>query len=80
MWSFLSGIGLKLLMGVAIAGAVLAVLLGARQSGRNAEKVEQLQRAMEGARERRKVETEVSGLGDDELDDKLRHPKRRRVR
>ena len=44
MSALLSGVGLKLLAGLAIAGAVLAVLMGARRAGRAAEKVEQSQR------------------------------------
>ncbi len=42
--SILAGIGGKLLVGLAIAGAVLAVLMGAKGAGRAAEKVEQIQR------------------------------------
>lgn len=56
---FLAGISLKLLGYVAIAGAVLAVLLGARQSGRNAERVERLQKEMENAKQGREIEDRV---------------------
>ena len=45
--SILAGIGLKLLAGLAIAGAVLAVLLGAKGAGRSTEKVEQSKRNSE---------------------------------
>ena len=44
---FLAPYALKLAGLVAILGAVGAVLLGARQSGRNAERVEQMQKDIE---------------------------------
>lgn len=38
---------LKLLMGVAIAGAIAAVLMGARNAGRNAERVDVMRKTLE---------------------------------
>jgi hypothetical protein len=54
--SILTGLGLKLLAGLAIAGAVVAVLMGARRAGRTAEKVEQTQRNSEIRRRQDAVE------------------------
>lgn len=75
---FLSGLGLKILAGAAIVGAVLAVLFGARQAGRTAERVESLQRNLENARVRREIDRDVRADSDDALDDRLRHPAARR--
>lgn len=74
----LSGIGLKILGIVVIIGAVLAVLAGAKQAGRNAERVDGLKRNLENARVRREIDRKTHALDDDALDDGLRHPSRRR--
>lgn len=76
--NFLGGAGLKILGYVAIAGAVLAVLFGAKQAGRAAERVEGLQRNLENARVRREIDRDTAALDDDDLDRMLKHPSRRR--
>lgn len=45
LWSLIQGSALRIAMWLAIAGAVGAVLLGARRAGRNAERVDNLKRA-----------------------------------
>lgn len=45
--NLLGGIGLKIMGGLAIVGAVLAILAGARNAGRNAERVESLTKTLE---------------------------------
>lgn len=45
--NLLGGIGLKIMGGLAIVGAVLAILAGARSAGRNAERVESLTKTLE---------------------------------
>ena len=47
----LAPFALRLVGGAAVAGAVLAVLLGARQAGRNAERVERMRKTIEVQRE-----------------------------
>ena len=47
----LAPLALRLAGWVAVTGAVLAVLLGARQAGRNAERVERMRRTIEVQRE-----------------------------
>jgi hypothetical protein len=76
--SIFGGFGLKILAGLAIVGAILAVLTGARQAGRNAERVDGLQRNLENARVRREIDRDVRAATDDDLNDGLRHPSRRR--
>ena len=66
------GATLKLLMWAAIIGAVAAVLLGARQAGRNAERVDGMRRQLENVNARNKVEREVGRLGDDAVTGRLR--------
>ena len=78
LWSLIQGSALKIGLYLAIAGAVAAVLLGARRAGRNAERVDNLTRAMENARERREIDIDVRGASDGALDDGLRPPSRRR--
>lgn len=60
-----SGIGLKILAGVAIFGAVLAVLAGARSAGRNAERVDGMRRTLESVEKSNAVEREVMRTGGD---------------
>jgi len=73
-------IKIYLFIGLAVAAAVAGALFVARQGGRNAEKVDQLKRELEGVRVRREVEVDVGGDTDDELDDRLRPPARRKLR
>lgn len=61
-----TGIGLKILGAVAIAGAVTAVLLGARSAGRNAERVDALHRTLKSVEKSNEIEREVARTrGDD---------------
>ncbi len=78
MPTFFAGLGLKLLAGVAILGAICAVLFGAKQAGRAAERVESLQRNLENARVRREIERSTHDLDDDSLDKWLQPPAARR--
>jgi hypothetical protein len=71
-------VGLKLWLGLAIAGAVMMALLGARRAGRMAARVEALDQVARAAQVRARIETETGGLADDQLDDQLRPPARRR--
>ena len=68
----LKPIALKLLMGVAIAGAVAAVLLGARNAGKNAERVAGMKRQLDNVKERNRVERETGRLGPDAVHGRLR--------
>ena len=45
--NLLAPFALRILSGLAIVGAVAAVLLGARQAGRNAERVDNMRKALE---------------------------------
>lgn len=66
MWSwFLSGVGLKVMGALAAIGAVAAVLLGARQAGRNAERVDAMRRTLKSVEVRNEVEREVLRSGGD---------------
>lgn len=75
--AFIAPRALNLLLYAGIAAGVLAILFGARQSGRNVERVERLQRQMEAARARRDTEVAVRGDDDDAVNDSLRPPSRR---
>lgn len=57
---------------VAIAGAVLAVLFGARQAGKNAAKVEQLQATIKAVKVRNEIEDEIRRMPDGAAADELR--------
>lgn len=50
---------------LAAIGAVAAVLLGARQAGRNAERVDALRKTLESVENRNAVERDVLDSGDD---------------
>lgn len=52
---------LKALAGLAIVGAVLAVLVGAKNAGRTAERVEGMRRQLDNVKERQDVESHVAG-------------------
>lgn len=71
---------LKLLAGLAIAAAVAGVLLGVRNSGRQAERVERMQKDLQNVETRQAIERGSRDLDDDALDDRLRPPARRRRR
>jgi hypothetical protein len=51
---------LKLLAGLAIVGAVLAILLGAKNAGRAAERVDGMRRQLDNVKERTDVENDVA--------------------
>ena len=72
------GIWAKLLVALAIAGAVLAVLAGARRAGRLAERAEAYEAVQKAGETRRDVELKVEAQDDDELDAALRAPAARR--
>ena len=69
---------LSALKWLAIVGAVLAVLLGVRNAGRNLERVEALQRAVRASRERERTDAAVDRLPDDAVRDELRRDWSRR--
>lgn len=64
--AFLSGIGAKLLAGLAVVALIVAVVLrwGAaeRAAGRNLERAEALKQKVRNAEERRDVEAELDAL------------------
>jgi len=62
---------LRALQWGAVALAVAAVLLGARNAGRREERVENLERAVEAARRRRDVDVEVGRARPDDVRDEL---------
>jgi len=63
---------------LAVAAAVAAVLLGVRNSGRQTERVENLERALDAARRRKDVDTDVARLGDGDALTELRRDWSRR--
>lgn len=67
-----TGIGLKILAGVAIAGAVLAVLAGAKSAGRNAERVDALKRTLKSVEARNEIENDVARTGGGAARERLR--------
>ena len=69
--SLFTGIGLKIMAGVAIAAAVAAVLLGARQSGRTAERVDALKRTFENVEKANEIERDVMRAGGDAARERL---------
>jgi hypothetical protein len=62
---------LKLLMGLAIAGAVAAVLLGARNAGRNAERVAGMKRQLDATRSRDETDRRTARLDDAAVHERL---------
>ena len=63
---------LKLLLWGAIAAAVAAVLLGARNAGKNAERVAGMQRQLNNVKERNRVERETGRLDGAAVRERLR--------
>jgi hypothetical protein len=63
--SLMSGLGLRVGIALAATVAVLAVLVGARNVGRQAERVDALKQTLKNAETRRDVEDDVrrSGAG-----------------
>ena len=72
---FFAANALSILKWVAIAGAILTVLLGARRSGRQVERLESYERELEGVRERQKIEREHRDADDADVDRWLRRPR-----
>jgi len=75
MWiltKLFSGIGLKIMGGLAIVGAVLAVLAGAKSAGRNAERVDAMRRTLKSVETRNEVENEIARSGGDDAVKRLR--------
>jgi hypothetical protein len=72
---FLGGLlkpfAVKLLMGLAIAGAVAAVLLGARNAGRNAERVAGMKRQLDATRSRDETDRRTARLDDAAVHERL---------
>lgn len=60
-----SGIGLKIMGGLAIVGAVVAVLAGAKSAGRNAERVDAMRRTLKSVETRNAIERNVTRSGGD---------------
>ena len=80
MQAMLISLGLKLLLGLAVVGTVIAVLLRFKHAGRMQERVENMEKANEAAVERTRTDIAVSGMSSYELDDWLRPPAKRRRR
>ena len=62
---------LKLLLWGAIAAAVAAVLLGARNAGKNAERVAGMERQLKATRSRDETDRRNARLGDDAVHKRL---------
>ena len=62
---------LKLLLWGAIAAAVAAVLLGARNAGKNAERVAGMERQLKATRSRDETDRRNARLGDDAVRKRL---------
>lgn len=58
--NLLAPYALKLLAGLAILGAIAAVLMGAKNAGRTAEKVEGMQRQLKNVQVRNEIEHTVA--------------------
>lgn len=69
--SMFSGIGLKVMAGLAIVGAILAILAGAKSAGRKAERVDAMKRTIKSVETRNEVEREVMRLGGDVAHERL---------
>lgn len=59
-----SKVGLYILGGLAIVGAVLAILAGARQAGKNAERVAQMKVTLNNVRKADEIERNSGKLSD----------------
>lgn len=75
----LSRIGMKVWLGAAIVGAVLAALARVKRAGVMEERARQQAREIEGGFVRRRIEVEIEGASDSYLDDMLRPPTARRL-
>jgi mannose/fructose/N-acetylgalactosamine-specific phosphotransferase system component IIC len=69
--SMFSGVGLKVMAGLAIVGAILAILAGAKSAGRQAERVDAMKRTLKSVEDRNEVEREVMRLGGDVARERL---------
>lgn len=63
---------LKILIGIAVAGLVIAVYMRGRSSGRAEAVIEGLERKLENVERRHEVEREVDRLSGDAVADRLR--------
>lgn len=68
LFNLLKPYALSLLKWAAVAGAVAAILLGARNAGRNAERLENYERDLRRVREAKDVEDLIDAADRDELD------------
>lgn len=67
-----TGLGLKLLGALAALGTVAGILFSARQSGKNAERVDGMKKNLKAAEKRNEVEREVERRPADAVHDRLR--------
>jgi hypothetical protein len=77
MWGtlkqFLTANAVKLAGAALSVASVAAILLGARQSGKTAERAEALQKQVERVRKSHEIEDNNRKLGDDDVANRLRH-------
>lgn len=72
----IENVGLPALKILAIIAGILAMLMGFKKWGQNAERVEQKQRELQGVKIRREIEDRVNGTNPAN-NDLLRHPSKR---
>ena len=70
--ALLKPFALKIALWSGIAVAVLAILAGVRNSGRQAERVTNLKKALEAENERKQVDVDVAGAADNVERERLR--------
>lgn len=77
MWLFIQGLFGRWGSLIAYWGSILAVIAGVlltvRNSGRQAEKLESLQKTNKAVRSANAIRSDVGGLDDSELDVRLQH-------
>lgn len=72
--ALLGRIGIKVWLGLAIAGAVVTALASVKRAGVMEERARQRAREIEGGFVRRRIEMEVRSASETDLDDMLRPP------